>query len=211
MSALQLIDQDTRADLSTYLTRARRLDEDGAVRLQASGRTLAVWVGVLKGRGISGDGTVIGLRVVGLSQSAQIDEVVALSAVADRLARPGAGLDLAVPPVPVRTSWAAVSPPRAGWRPVGTLPVAQLERVADDGIAEITRGAPDGSGAAAVERLRQRVWARPIDTDDGADGLPAGVAFAAKGLGFLVGESAAVLSSGRWFRVSTDAGHVLVR
>lgn len=211
MSAVHLLDQETRSDLSTYLSRARLLDEDGAVRLQASGRTLAVWVGVLKGRGVAGEGTVIGLRVLGLAEPATVDEVVSLSAVADRLARPGDSTELAVPPAPVRTSWAAVSPPRAGWQPVGQVPVARLRQVADDGIAEIAVGAPDGSGGAAVERLRQRVWSRPIDTEDGADGLLSGVAFAAKGLGFLVGEQAQVFSSGRWFRVSTTGGHVLVR
>ena len=62
MSALRLADTDTRADLATYVARARSLDADGGVRLQATGTALAVWVGVLRGRGLMNDGTVVGLR-----------------------------------------------------------------------------------------------------------------------------------------------------
>lgn len=209
MTTLRLADEHTARDLTTYLSRASRLEDDGAVRLQATGRALAVWIGVLKGRGVAGDGTVLGLRVLALAEAADVDEVVPMRAVADRLAR--GGDELPVPPQSVRTSWAAVSPPRAGWNPIGTIDVATLRRAAAEGITEVTEGAPDGSGAAAVESLRQRVWSRSMAAAGAADGLPAGVAFGAHSLGFLVGDHAQVLSSGRWFRVSTAAGHVLVR
>lgn len=210
---LRLADADTVADLTTYLARARTLEDDGAVRLQAHGRSLAVWVGVLKGRGLSNQGTVLGLRVVGLAEPADLDEVVPLSAVTDRLARmrDADALDLPVPPMTRHTSWAAISPPRSGWSPVGDLPIERLREVAQDGIAEIAQGAPEGSGAAAVESLRQQVWGRALLADGGADGLPAGVGFGAYALGFLVGETAQVFGAGRWFRVTTPAGHALVR
>jgi hypothetical protein len=210
---MQLADGDTVADLTTYLARARTLEDDGAVRLQAHGRSLAVWVGVLKGRGVTGQGTVLGLRVVGLSEAAEVDDVVPLSAVTDRLARmrDAGSVALQMPPMTRRTSWAAISPPRSGWAPLGEVPVTGLNETAQDGIAEIAQGAPEGSGAAAVESLRQRVWARSLPAAGGADGLPAGVAFGAYALGFLVGEFAQVFGAGRWFRVTTPAGHVLVR
>lgn len=210
---LHLVDSDTVADLATYLARARTLEDDGAVRLQAHGRSLAVWVGVLKGRGVTGQGTVLGLRVLELTEALELDEVVPLSAVTDRLARmrDDGGLALAVPPVTRHTSWAAISPPRSGWAPLGEVAVDRLTQVAQDGIAEIAQGAPEGSGASAVESLRQRVWARSLPADGGADGLPAGVGLGAYALGFLVGDSARVFGAGRWFRVTTPAGHVLVR
>lgn len=207
---LQLDSAETLADLRTYVARARTLEDDGAVRLQASGTALATWVGVLKGRGMTGAGTVLGLRVLGLAEPAEVDEVVELRAVSDRLARMDSEhLRLAVPPVQVRTSWAAVSPPRRGWQPVGEVAVDVLRQAARDGIAEVTEGAPEGSRAAAVEQLRQRVWSRALPLHGGADGLPAGVALGGHALGFLEGESAQVLTNGRWFRVSTAAGHVL--
>lgn len=212
-SELRLVDSDTVADLTTYLARARTLEDDGAVRLQAHGRSLAVWVGVLKGRGIAAEGTVLGLRVLGLAEAGELDEVVPLSAVTDRLARmrDHGSLVLPVPPMTRRTSWAAISPPRSGWTPAGEVPVERLRQAAQDGVAEIAHGAPEGSGAAAVESLRQQVWGRALHAEGGADGLPAGVGFGAYALGFLVGDTARIFGSGRWFRVTTPAGHVLVR
>ncbi|YAL84241.1 hypothetical protein ACMYYO_05370 [Dermacoccaceae bacterium W4C1] len=208
---LHLADPQTRADLATFVGRARKMDPEGAIRLQATGTVLAVWVGALKGRGIQGDGTVLGLRVLPLAQAGDLDEVVPLAAVADRLARPGESLELPVPPTRVRTSWAAVSPPRAGWMPVGQVPMDLLVRTAAEGIAQIADGTPPNAGSAAVESLRQRVWGRPMVSGGGADGLPAGVAFGGHALGFLSGQHADVFVSGRWFRVTTAGGHLLVR
>lgn len=209
---LHLGDAETVADLTTYVGRARVLDPDGAVRLQASARTLAVWVGVLRGRGLTGEGTVLGLRVLPLAAPADLDKVVPLAAVSDRLARGLAGgTRLPVPPTTVRAGWAAVSPPRSGWQPLGGVSTTVLAQAARDGIAEVAQGVPDGAGSAAVDQLRARVWGRALPTGGGPDGLPAGVALGAHALGFLVGDTAQVLAAGRWFRLSTPAGHVLVR
>lgn len=213
--SIALLDAEVVADLATYVNRAMKLDADGAIRLQASGSTLAAWVGVRKGRGLMGEGTVVGLRVMPLGHDSEdVDVVVELRAVADRLARmtvyPSTRLD--VPPVTVRTSWAAVTPPRSGWAPLGTISVADLETAATSGIAEVAQGAPEGSGSAAVESLQQRVWSRPIaQTSHAVDGLPAGAALGVHALGFGVGEEAAVFATARWHRVSTPVGHVLVR
>ncbi|MDF8265379.1 hypothetical protein [Luteipulveratus flavus] len=212
MSGLRLADTDSLADLATYVSRARALDADGAVRLQAAGTTLAAWVGVLRGRGLLGQGTVVGLRVLRLGEPAEVDTVVPLAAVGDRLARATADqpvLDL--PPMTVRAAWAAVTPPRSGWQQVGEIALDQLRSVATEGVSEVAQGAPEGSGAAAVEDLRHRVWTRPIAHDGGADGLPSGVAFGAYALGFLRGDVGQVHSAARWFRLTTPGGHVLVR
>ncbi|WP_144708087.1 hypothetical protein [Dermacoccus nishinomiyaensis] len=233
---LELADAQVAADLTTYVARARTLDADGAIRLQASGSTLAAWVGVRKGRGLMGEGTVIGLRVLPLARAVDepVDVVVPLAAVADRLARsgspqgavpntaPGASpqvvdesdgaFTLEIPPMTVRTSWAAVTPPRSGWSPLARLPVDGLVHVARVGIEEVATGTPEGAGAAAVEQLRERVWNRPIEGDlGGADGLPTGAALGLYALGFAVGDVATVYGTARWHRVSTDVGHVLVR
>lgn len=215
-ATLHLGDRETLSDLSTFVARARTLEDDGAIRLQADGSTLATWVGVRKGRGLMGEGTVVGLRVLPLARPvvAPIDLVVTMRAVTDRLARQSevAQPVLEVPPTTVRTSWAAVSPPRAGWAPLARIPVADLVEVAKDGIARVAQGTPHGAGAMAVEQLREKVWNRPIEGDlGGADGLPAGAALGLFALGFAVGQEADVFATARWHRVSTPAGHVLVR
>lgn len=210
MDALQLADVDTHADLSTYCARARALDGDGALRLQASGLTLAVWVGVQTAQELSGRGTTLGLRVVALAEPAEVDTVVPTAAVGDRLARAENDLRLDIPPQQVRAPWASVSPPRGGWTPAGSVAVAALREAADEGIAEIAQGAPTGSGSAAVQDLRRRVWGRPLPGER-PETLSGSVAFAAYALGFLVGDTAQVFTAGHWHRVSTPVGHVLTR
>ncbi|WP_446664382.1 hypothetical protein [Flexivirga sp. B27] len=208
---LQFADTQTRADLVTYVGRARQLDSDGAIRLQAVGTALAAWVGVLPGEGLTRSGTTLGLRVLPLAEPAQLDVVVPLAGLADRFARDPAGAQLPVPPTEVRAAWASLSPPQGGWQLVGEIPVQPLNDVAAQGISDITAGAPEGSGAHAVDGLRRAVWSRPMPVLGDVEGLPTGVAFAAYTLGFLVGSTAKVYAAGRWHRVTTPAGHVLVR
>jgi hypothetical protein len=202
------LDDEGCADLRTFVSRARALDDEGAMRFQAEGTVLAAYVGVLPGRGLMGDGAVIGLRTMRLTRSVTLDTTVSLAAVTDRLARETSdGLEL--PPVTVHTPLAALTPPRAGWEPVGSLEAAALVDAARAGIAEVARGASAGSGGAAVTDLRHRVWSRLTET---APPVPAGAAFAAYTLGFLEPAGrCTVVAHGRWTRLSSPHGHVLVR
>ena len=210
MAELRFTDSDALEDLRTYVTRARSLDADGAIRLQINGMALAAYVGVLPGHGLMATGAVIGLRVIPLAGPMEVDEdldvTVSLASVSERLAR-GRDCSLSIPPTTVRVGWAAIAPPRSGWEPVATLSVADLKAVATQGIAEITRGTPTGSGAHVVAALRQQVWARDART---TPPIPSGAAFAAYTLGFLSQERAGVFAHGRWTRLSTATGHVLV-
>jgi hypothetical protein len=210
MGELRFADAEALDDLRTYVRRARSLDADGAIRLQSHGRALAAYVGVLPGHGLMTTGAVIGLRVIALAEPMQavedVDVTVSLAGVAERLAR-GRISSLSIPPTTVRAGWAAIAPPRSGWEPVATLNVTELKTVARQGIAEIARGAPEGSGAQVVAALRQRVWARDSQT---TPPIPSGAAFAAYALGFLTQERARVFAHGRWIRLSTPTGHVLV-
>ncbi|MBD3784986.1 MAG: hypothetical protein IE926_18890, partial [Micrococcales bacterium] len=86
---LRLVDAAALGDLGRFAARARTLDEQGAMRLQAGGDVLAAWVGVLPGSGILSEGTVLGLRTFALAEPATCDAVVPLGAVTDRTARPG--------------------------------------------------------------------------------------------------------------------------
>lgn len=211
--ALTFADGEGVADLATYVARARTLDDDGAIRLQAGGGVLAAWVCVVAGQGMMRSGLVLGLRTMALSGSADLDVTVPLAGLTDRFARRAAtgdaGTTVAVPPQEVRPQWAAVTPPRGGWERVGELSTTALLAAAEEGIVEVATGAPEGSGAAAVAMLRARVWAREIE-----GGAPAGAGLAARALGFARpgdGRLATVHRSGVWTRVSLPAGHVLSR
>ena len=228
-AAVQIDFGDPRglADLATYVSRARRANPDGALRLRVVGDLLVTTVAVIEGSGLMGEGTVLGMRVVRVlpgtpevpgmpgmpgmpaTGSAAVDATVSFASVADRLARPGAGSVLSIPPVTVNVAWAALTPPRDGWEPVGTLPSETVESIARQGIEAIAEGSPEGSGSHAVDALRRRVWARMSDTTPPVAG---GLAFGAHVLGFLApGQRAAVAAHGRWTRLSTSRGHVLVR
>lgn len=205
MTSLRLEDERAAADFATFVGRALRVNPDGALRLQAAGEVLACWVEVLPGRGLVHSGLALGLRVQRLAEPASLDTAVSLAALRDRIAR---GLDdaIPVPPHEVSAPWLAISPPRSDWEPVAELSVERLRDAARVGVLEVADGAPEGSGAAAVADLRHRVWTRAVD-----EVVPAGAAFAADALGFLVGETAVVHRRGPWTRLSTPAGYVLTR
>ena len=210
MSDLLLPDSATATDLATYLARARRVDPDGAARLVAGGRALAVYVSPVHG---GGGPTVLGLRVVPLVARAD-GRPHGFPVGHGRPAGPDRGSQRSVPvPLPPMDAgdagWAGVAPPRSGWEAVGTVDAAGLVAAARAGIDEIAAGAGEGSGSQAVARLRALVWGRDLD---GVPGVPAGVAFAAEALGFLtVGELVTLHAKGPWRRLSSVRGHVLSR
>ena len=206
---LQFTDPRDLADLRTFATRARSID-DGAIRLQAAGQVLAAYVCVLRPR-LLGEGTptILGLRTMALAQPAETDVTVPLSAVLDRLARAGENdVELPLPPVNVTESWAGVGAPRGGWELVGGLKDRELRAAAEAGITEVAAIMPDKPGALIVNNARATVWGRELP---GADGLPAGAAFAALTLGFLADGEQQLYRAGRWFRLSGSRGHVLAR
>lgn len=205
---LQLADEQGLDDLRTYVSRARSADDDGAIRLSAHGATLAAYVGVLPGTGLMAEGAVIGLRAMPLAQPADLDVTVSLASVGDRLARAG-GTTLPIPPNSVSVAWAAVAPPRTGWERVGSVTADEVYAIARQGISEVASGVPADAGGHAVAALRKQVWGRPTET---TPPLPAGGAFAAYVLGFAVpGSEVTVWAHGRWTRLSTPVGHVLIR
>lgn len=222
--SLRLADADSLADLGRFATRARAVDDGGAMRLQATGSVLAAWVGVLPGAGILAEGTVLGLRTFALAEPAEVDVLVPLGAVTDRTARE-AGTELRVPPTRAVAAWSAVTPPRGPWEPAGTLPGDLLAAVARDGLTEVTDAVRERGAAAGF--VRDRVWARDVREATGphpdlldADGVlvevgagvRAGGAFAAYALGFLApGADVQVFRSNRWTRLTAPGGHVLVR
>jgi hypothetical protein len=179
------------------------------VRLQVLGGLLLATVAVIEGSGLMGDGTVLGMRAVGVAPSDALDTTVSFASVSDRLARDDGGAVLSVPPTTVRAPWSGLTPPRDGWEPVGQLDGEAVDSVARQGISQVAQGTPDGAGGHAVDALRRRTWGAMSDT---VPPIAAGLAFGAHVLGFTVaGEPASVSANGRWTRLSTARGHVLVR
>lgn len=207
-SSFRFADPADLADLKTFATRAKAID-DGAIRLQAAGSVLAAYVCVLRPR-LLGESTptILGLRTMALADPSGTDVTVPISAVLDRLARAGeSDVELPVPPTTVTESWTGVGAPRGGWEPLGSISDVLLREAAEAGIAEVAGIVPDKPGALIVNNARAAVWGRELDQS----GLPAGAAFAALVLGFLADGDQKLYRAGRWFRLSGPRGHVLAR
>ena len=206
--------------LQNILSRAQRV-EDGSVRLIAGSGVLAVYAAVLYPVGLLDETpTVLGLRTLALSSRGDFDAVVpirslllrveraqelAVAAIADGREEPATvGLQMEVH----TATWAAISPPRGGWRSVQGPDASMLEQVARAGIAEIAETVPDAVGESIVRRVRGEVWGREID---GAEHIPAGAGFAAVSLGFLGDDEVKSYETGPLTRLTTRRGHVLVR
>jgi hypothetical protein len=214
---LTLADSLSLGDLHTYLQRAGRV-EDGSVRLIAGSGILAVYTAILYPRGILDESpTVLGLRTFALADDEEFDSVVPMRSLVDRIVRARAEIgeddesrpvSMSRPPEVNTVTWAGISPPRGGWRPLGETDAATLERAARQGIDEVAQAIPAGTGEQLVQRVRSEVWGRGVE---GLEYVPTGAAFAAYSLGFLGDDTVKLFETGPWTRLSSRRGHVLVR
>ncbi|WGH10257.1 hypothetical protein [Rothia kristinae] len=206
---LRLADPRQARDLATLISRARALDEGAAVRLQAVGSVLAVWVPVMSGETLLEQvPTVLGMRAVHLSEPSRADATVQAAAVLDRMARVDrAGAALALPPITVRAAWSGAIPGTSGWKECGTVSAQRLEELARQGSRAVEQALPAQAGAAVLSTVRSRIWG----TVGQPGGFVAGAAFGAKALGFLGGGDVVVHAQGPWRRLSNRAGHLLAR
>lgn len=218
--AFTLADPTSLDDLQVFLSRAQRV-EDGSVRLIGGGGVLAVYAAVLYPVGLLDDTpTVLGLRTFALSSREPFDAVVPVRSLLQRVERAQevavaaieAGRDEPVTvglPMQVHTAtWAAISPPRGGWRAIPSVDASVFAEVARAGIAEIAETVPDAVGESIVRRVRAEVWGRDIPA---VEHIPAGVAFAEVSLGFLGDDAVRLFETGPWTRLTTERGHVLVK
>jgi hypothetical protein len=213
---LTLADSLSLGDLHTYLQRAGRV-EDGSVRLVASSGILAVYTAILYPRGILDESpTVLGLRTFALFQTDDFDAVVPMRSLVERIVRAQGELGddesrpvtMSRPPEVNTVTWAGISPPRGGWRPLVETDAATLESAARAGIEEVAKAIPEGTGEQLVQRVRSEVWGRGVD---GIEYVPAGAAFGAFSLGFLGDDPVRIFETGPWTRLTSRRGHILVR
>jgi len=216
MVAFPLASSASLDDLRTYLQRAQRV-EDGSLRIMSSPGTLAVYTAILYPRGLLDTSpTVLGLRIIELDGGDEVDAVVPLRSTLHRIdlaaetvpAADNAPCELTLPHEVSTVTWAGISPPRDGWRPLGSLAPQLFEQAAHAGIEEVAEMIPEGTGEQLVQRARAEVWSRGIE---GVEYIPAGAAFAALSLGFLGSDDIDLYETGPWTRLSTARGHVLVR
>jgi hypothetical protein len=200
------------ADLKSFLERAKRLDENGAVKFKAAGDVLAVYVApIFSGSLLGGGATILGLRTIRLRGDFQVDANFEISAILDRLAKPTVFMTsaLELPPVSVKVPWAGITPPRDGWSKATAITQSELTEVAKKGIAEVASLLPASIGASIATKVRQDVWGRVIS---GSTPYPAGAGFVMSGLGFLTpNEEVEVFQAPGWLRLTSQNGHVLCR
>ena len=211
-----LVDSLSLGDLQVFLSRAQRV-EDGSVRLISGSGVLAVYVAVLVPAGLLDDSpTVLGLRTFALNGANTFDVVVPVRSLIERLNRlqsevvdPVAPVTVTLPMQVNTVTWAAISPPRGGWKSLESVEASALESVAKAGIDEVAAAVPTGTGEQIVQRVRSEVWGHPIA---GLEYVPAGAAFAGLSLGFLGGsDPVRIYETGPWTRLTSERGHVLVK
>ena len=209
-----IADRASTLDLQAYLTRAKRLDPSGMVRIRAFGKVLACYVAPIFAGSLMEQGpTVLGLRTTELASEAEVDVVVPITAVLDRLAALAAndeswkGKYLVSLPDSVRAPWSGIQPPRSGWELIGEVSEELLTQIAKDGIAEVADSLPESVGGPIAARIRGEIWGRSMQGDSA---VPTGAAFVAAGLGFLTeNEVVPIYETQGWVRLSPMNGHIL--
>ena len=83
-----------------------------------------------------------------------------------------------------------------------------LSQAAAEGIARVAETIPNAVGEAVVQKVRAEVWGATIAH---TKRVPAGAAFAADALGFLVDKNLQVHTLDNWLRLSSMSGYVLAK
>ena len=207
-NSIRFLDSRDMEDLSAYITRARKLDDDGCVKLRAFGDILAVYVSPIFSGSLIGDGpTVLGLRTMKLEKT-ELDATYSIASIQERLASAMTeGLELALPTTTMRAAWSGVTPPRQDGVETGTISQQQITQWAKDGIAEVANTLPSSVGSSIAAKVRLGIWGKTVSLEFH---LPGAAAFAMAGLGFMQkGEEIRVYSAKGWVRLSSAYGHVL--
>lgn len=200
MPELYVPDAADRDDLSAFVARSVRLDQQAVVRLrERSGGLVEAWVAtpfdVLATRAVSGrvqpsDVTVSGNELL-----------AALAVVGGERLDPGPPRDLL---------WRAALPPGEGWLMVDELPVRIVADLADRGI-EVARRNPGPRGSAPASLLDQHVLT--VSGAGLAVKVPMRCLFALSGMGFLTDgeDTVRVTATDSWLRLDARYGAVLRR
>jgi hypothetical protein len=210
---LTVPDRAQREDLAEFVGRAVRLDGAVVVRLRArpgaddDPDAVEAWAptpfDALVTRAAPGDVTPGDVTVVGS------DLLAALAVAGGKSVEPG---------TPVDDRWRGPLPPlRADrrWEVVGDVPAAELDRLAERGVAAARAGDPSGRPSAAL--LDQVVLTVTGDSSGTEVRVPMRCMFALSGMGFVGAGSGEtdgtvrVSTDGGWLRLDTRGGAVVRR
>jgi hypothetical protein len=205
MTRLTVPDQDERGDLGAFVARVVRLDQAALVRLQARDGTVTAWAAT--------PFDVLATRTVhGVLEPADVTVPAASLLTALTVERadtvdPGTG-----------GLWHGELPPAGGWQPVDDVPAAELERLAERGLAVARENAgPMGPPASLLDQTVLTVSAGAVSSGVGpAVKVPLRCLFALSGMGFLgdIGPDAGVVrvsATGTWLRLDARYGAVVRR
>jgi hypothetical protein len=205
MTELRIPDPADRADLGAFTARVVRLDPMAPVRLLAGAGGVTAWAptpfDALVTRSVRGSVHPADLTVAASALLTAL--AVDRAAVVD----PGRG--------PGSLPWPGELPPADGWAPVDDVPAAELEGLAERGLALARESAgPHGPPAALLD---QTVLTVHGDGPGPAVKVPLRCLFALSGMGFLGAEGGAeggtvrVAATGTWLRLDARYGGVVRR
>jgi hypothetical protein len=200
MSELRISDAADRDDLAAFAARVVRLDSAAPVRLLAADGRVTAWAptpfDALVTRTVRG--TVLPADVTVAASALLTGLAVDRAPVVD----PGAGGVL----------WLGELPPDEGWTPIDDVPAAELEGLAERGLAVARENAgPHGPPAALLD---QTVLTVRGDGPGPAVKVPLRVLFALSGMGFLGaegGDAVRVAATATWLRLDARFGGVVRR
>ena len=204
---------ESAQDLLSFFGRARRVN-DGSARLIAGDGFIQAYVGVLFPRGLlDRTPTVLGLRVARVMESPSFDVVVPLESLAFRIERAidahtDGPIEVSLPAQSPSIQWAAVTPPRDGWRRRLGVSTQVLSEAAKNGVSQVAEAIPENAGEAVVQKVRAEVWGQPLGKKKS---IPWAAGFAADALGFVDDKSLGVHSVDNWIRLTSKNGYVLVK
>lgn len=198
--AVALAGPEVGADLAAYVSRLRHLDPASVLRLVVRGDALGVFA--------RPPFEVLAFRAFPVAAgTARTD----LTAAAAELAVDNARLRLPAPvPAP---AWAAVLPPREGWVPLGSLPVAEVVVAVKAGVdafrAEAAAVPESRRTPAVLEVIARGIWSRDLLAP-----VTLGAAHAALKLGLLAPRQGGVIlarANGPWLRLEGRHGVIFQR
>lgn len=204
MSELSIPDLADRDDLGAFTARIVRLDQLAPVRLRAEQRAGRGYVTAWAPTPFD---TLATRSVPGTLSSGDI--TVPASALLTALAVDRAAT---VDPGPPAPAWLVELPPAEGWSPVDDVPAAELDRLAERGLAMARENAgPLGPPASLLDQTVLTVTAvgapAPVK-------VPLRCLFALSGMGFLgagAPDTVRVSVTGSWLRLDARYGAVVRR
>ncbi|MBA0049795.1 hypothetical protein E0L36_02435 [Streptomyces sp. AJS327] len=203
VSRLVLADPGEAAGLAEFLGRLLRWERAAAVRVQAADGVVGFFAKPARFE-------VLAVRTARLLEPVSRDVTVSAGELLESV---DDARETVILPAPVTgPAWAGVLPPRSGWSARGEVPVDAVRTVAVAAVGEFRERAErlpaEGRSREALDGLAEEIWSRPL----GRSGLPLRAVHAAHALGLLRGtRPVSLLETGRWLRLRTGHGSVVVR